>query len=311
MHLSWIHLAAALILLIATPAGAPGATYEFSTLDVPGAAATFAHAINDRGQIVGAYMAGDSWKTVGFVGSKGRFRTLDVPTSDSTMATGINNQGNIVGTFSAGEQLGFLLNQGKKKFKRISVNVPNSGDICMTRADSINNRGQIAGHYLDNCDTSSGQRGFLYGGGKFRAVDVPNASISAVTGVNDGGAVVGYYEDASTGAVLGFVKKRDVVTAIEGAFPLAINNGGKMVGYYYDGGTVRGFVSTGTSADDFHAIDFPGASSTFASGVNKAGQVVGWYTDDTGTHGFLAKPMKSGAQRSRDSDPADDEAELP
>jgi probable HAF family extracellular repeat protein len=63
-----------------------------------------------------------------------------------------------------------------------------------------------------------------------------------------------------------------------------------MVGYYFDAAGVRGFVSTGTTADDFTPIDFPGASATFASGINNSGQIVGWYTDETGTHGFLADP---------------------
>jgi uncharacterized membrane protein len=302
MHLFWIGALVLVSLLGWTPAVARAASYSFKSIDVPGAWATFAHAINDTGQIVGAYTSAE-WRTLGFVLSKGKFKTIDVPTADSTVAMGINNHGNIVGTYSAGEQVGFLLNKGKKKFKTIDVDVPDSGDICMTRADSINNRGQIAGHYLDNCDSANGQHGFVYGGGRFAVVHIPNSNISAVTGMNDNGAVVGYYEDADSGAVLGFIRKKGGVTAIDGAFPLGVNNAGMMVGYYYDGGGVRGFVSTGTAPEDFAPIDFPGASATFASGVNRSGHIVGWYSDDTGTHGFIAKPVKTAGNRNERDDP--------
>ena len=299
-----LYLRALLTLTLScTPAVGLAAPYDFAPIDVPGAASTFAHAINDNGQVVGGFVADEfDGRTQGFLLVKGKFITLDAPTADSTMALGINNKGHIVGTFTANEQLGFLIKKkGKKKvFTTIDVDVADAGVICMTQADAINNRGHIVGQYLDHCDTGNGQHGFLYDGREFTVIDVPAANISAITGVNDLGAVVGYYEEASTSSVLGFVRNKDgVFTAIDGAFPLAINNAGQMVGYYIDGGTTRGFISTVLTADDFSPIDFPGAIMTMATGINKSGQVVGWYYDDTGAHGFIAKPIVQKKKKKR------------
>jgi uncharacterized membrane protein len=283
-----------LILVVCTSTSGLAAAYDFATIDVPGAASTFVHGINDNGQMVGGFVTDElSGRTKGFLFSKGRFTTLDAPTADSTTALGINNSGHVVGTFTANEQLGFLLKKNGKRrvFKTIDVNVPDAGVICMTQADAINNRGEIVGQYLDHCDTGNGQHGFLYDGRVFTAIDVPASNISAITGVNDSGAVVGYYEDA-TSSVLGFIRtSAGQFTAIDGAFPLGINNAGQIVGYYIDGITTRGFLSTVLTADDFSPIDFPGAIMTVATGINKSGQIVGWYFDDTGTHGFIAKPI--------------------
>jgi len=68
----------------------PAHASTFSSIDVPGAFATAAHGINDRGQIVGEYSAGGLH---GFVLDHGTFTTFDVPGTP----TGINNRGEIVG----------------------------------------------------------------------------------------------------------------------------------------------------------------------------------------------------------------------
>ena len=68
----------------------PAHASTFSSIDVPGAFATAAHGINDRGQIVGEYSAGGLH---GFVLDHDTFTTFDVPGTP----TGINNRGEIVG----------------------------------------------------------------------------------------------------------------------------------------------------------------------------------------------------------------------
>jgi uncharacterized membrane protein len=291
MHRLCVRVVLTLSLVVCTQATVTGASYDFVTIDVPGAVSTYAHAINNKGQIVGGYEF--DYRTQGFLLVKGQFTTVTAPTGDSTLASGIDNKGNIVGTFTSGEQSGFLLKKKKGVFTTIDVDLPDSGLICMTRPEAINNQGRIAGQYLDHCDAANGQHGFVYNGRAFTPIDVPGATVTAVTGLNDHGAVVGFYEDSGTGQVLGFLRSsRGNVTSIDGAFPLAINNAGNIVGWYIDDGIMRGFVSTSVTADDFSPIDFPGASMTVASDINQSGQVVGWYYDDTGAHGFVANPIK-------------------
>ena len=71
-----------------------GAT--FTTIDVPGASATFARGINDAGQIVGFFQnPGDH----GFLKDGAAFATIDRPGAIATDAIGIYDAGQIVGLF--------------------------------------------------------------------------------------------------------------------------------------------------------------------------------------------------------------------
>jgi probable HAF family extracellular repeat protein len=82
--------------------------YSFTSIDVPGASFTYAHGINDSGQIVGGF--DDATGTAhGFLDTGGSFTTIDVPGATNTFANGINNSGQIVGSFTDGRtNHGFL-----------------------------------------------------------------------------------------------------------------------------------------------------------------------------------------------------------
>jgi hypothetical protein len=69
-----------------------------------------------------------------------------------------------------------------------------------------------------------------------------------------------------------------------------INEPSQIVGDYLDaGGAEHGFALV--RGPTFITIDVPGATSTEASGINARGQIVGNYTDAAGTlHGFAAVP---------------------
>jgi hypothetical protein len=56
---------------------------------------------------------------------------------------------------------------------------------------------------------------------------------------------------------------------------------------YSAGGTTHGFLLD--KHGSFTSIDFPGATSTAASGINPRGDIVGTYTAGGITHGFLAR----------------------
>jgi hypothetical protein len=75
--------------LLAALPGPAQAQYDFTTLDVPGAASTFALGINDAGQIVGSYS--DGARDHGFLlDTDGSYTTLDAPGAIHTYAYGIN-----------------------------------------------------------------------------------------------------------------------------------------------------------------------------------------------------------------------------
>jgi uncharacterized membrane protein len=120
---------------------------DYETIDVPGAAATLATGINNRGQIVGSYIdAAGNYH--GFRRSrKGAVRTLPEapgaePTAGGTQPAAINNRGEIAGlAYEAdGGSRGFLLEDGE--FTPID-----GPDAVFTRPLDIDNRGRIVGDY--------------------------------------------------------------------------------------------------------------------------------------------------------------------
>jgi hypothetical protein len=79
-------------LLVGLP-GLAKAQYNYTTLEVPGAASTSALGINASGQIVGSYDAGDRMPHSFLLDVDGSYTTLDPPGSIYTQAYGINDLG--------------------------------------------------------------------------------------------------------------------------------------------------------------------------------------------------------------------------
>jgi hypothetical protein len=127
----------------------------------------------------------------------------------------------------------------------------------------------------------------------FTPLDVPGAvQDGGVYGINDQGAVVGYYLDNS-GRWYGYVKDSSGYTTIDATslgasrtFAQGINNAGQVVGQYYDArGIGHGFLE---DAGDYSRVDPPGTTYTVASRINSSGKIVGWYNDASeASHGFL------------------------
>ncbi len=120
---------------------------SFTTIDVPSAATTSPFAINAAGIVVGAYQQPDLSEH-GFVLQNGVYTTVDYPGATECLLAGINDSGQIVGSYSAdgGASFhGFLLSAGVFT----SFDVP-FGGVVNTYPAAINNKGQIAGRYIDS-----------------------------------------------------------------------------------------------------------------------------------------------------------------
>jgi probable HAF family extracellular repeat protein len=276
--------------LFVAAATAQAASYEFFTIDVPDAVDTFAAGINDHGHVVGGY-TDQTGALRAFVYEDGIATPIEVPGSRSIIAFGINNRGRIVGSYVTTAQHGFDFLESRRRPLK-TIDVPFATDVFLTRANDINNRGQIVGEYLDNT-ISNQQHGFLNDRGVFTSIDVPNALITSASGINDHGAIVGYYEN--TAGVHGFVLDGEEYATLDVSFvgatntlALGINNRGKIVGTYQTSAGIHGFIySDGT----YTTIAVPGALDTTPTGINRSGQVVGFYHDGVGTHGFIATPL--------------------
>jgi len=119
----------------------------------------------------------------------------------------------------------------------------------------------------------------------YTSIDFPGAFNTAAFGLNDGGDIVGTYDNSSHG----FLLSQGVFTTID--FPGAIyssaygiNNLGQIVGSYRDSnGVTHGFLY---SSGQFSTVDVPGAILTIPWGINASGDIAGDFSDGVTLHGF-------------------------
>jgi hypothetical protein len=129
--------------------------------------------------------------------------------------------------------------------------------------------------------------------------DAPDAGTEAGQGtlglgLNDLGAVAGYYGD-SGGKVHGFVRdpfgkitEFDAPDAVCGTVPLNPNNAGAIDGFYFDSNCIpHGFVRD--RFGKFIEFDAPGAIATVPAWMNSRGEIAGYWFDSCGcmSHGFV------------------------
>jgi probable HAF family extracellular repeat protein len=223
----------------------------FTTIDVPGAAATSINGVNELGQLAGTYFDG---MFHAFFESNGSFTTLDPPGSIQTAGGFINLQGQVVGTYKDANKRrhGFIWSNGT--FTTFSV--PGDGPGFGTRAFGINDFGEVVGDY------GTGQvpfHGFLRSStGDFTTFDVPGVVQTTGEGINNAGTIVGFYIVEVQGPPHGFVLKNGVFMTVDvpdkkgNTQPtqiFSINANEEIVGTYFaSDGMQHGFLGVPASA---------------------------------------------------------------
>ncbi len=222
----------------------------FTTIDVPGSIDTQALGINDSGQIVGNFtvVLGVTRETHGFLLSGGNFTTIDAPGTNPnniyTSVVAINNAGQLAGNFygTNNEQFGFFYSAGT--FTTITAPTGTTGAGTELLPAGINATGQVVGTYNGSNGT---HHGFLFSGGVLSTIDPPFPNPNTeVTGINDSGQIVGFYQ--APGTAFGFVLSAGIYVTLnpsEGVpggylngFAYAINNAGQIAGTYDNSQTV-------------------------------------------------------------------------
>jgi uncharacterized membrane protein len=250
--------------------------------DMPGTFETSHVRVNNRGQSVGAALAGDeAAPTVyGFVQRDGVFSRIEVRGASTTIPFGINDRGDVAGVYidAGGAVRGFVRDEDGDVTK---INIPGTSEVAVY---DINNRGEVVGYYVDSGDV---QHGYRWARGRITTVDPPEVAAepdgpgTRVQGINDLGDVVGSYFDGEV--THAFILRRGRYTDIDpppGLFAEAgdVNNRGQVVGRYgvlVDEATakLRGFRWERGNLTDIPAA--PGdRCDTVASGINERGQIV-------------------------------------
>jgi probable HAF family extracellular repeat protein len=152
---------------------------------------------------------------------------------------------------------------------------------ALTAHTGINDRGVIAGSYLDSDGVTT--HGFLRSrSGRVTTIDVRGASATYAFDVDNRGRVVGSYLDEQ-GTAHGFLRatngsvtELDVPGAAQ-TLAFGLNDRGQVVGTKVDAqGRNRGFFWEDGS---FEALEVPGAAETALYAINDQGQIVGDYFD--------------------------------
>jgi len=289
-------------------------TPGFIAIDAPDAGTlgdqgTFSVVINQSGTIAG-YYCDANYAFHGMVRSaEGVITEFDAPGLTNTEGVAINASGQIAGygvhNFSIrGDFLGFLRQPNG------SISGFNPPGALATITWGINDIGEITGRYYKQDYVNHGFIAVIGGGvTRYTLFDEPNAmhqngSGTTPTAINARGTVVGYYEDATVGAVHGFTRDRsgnfvsfDAPGAGTGqgygTIPFAINASGEIVGYYSDSNAVlHGFYRDALgNVTDF---DPPGSVQTFAYSINDSSEVVGYFQESGEIiKGFLREPSGS------------------
>ena len=265
-------------------------SFDFKTVEVPGAKRTRASGIDDRGQIVGSY--DDSTRTHGFVLRDDRFATIDFPGAVFTVALGIGVHGEIVGAYRMpGEPAvnfhGFL-RSSDGRFERVD-----SPPYKNTIAQRILPDGTILGCRHDD-DFGASMKGAVLGAHNHSETQAFGSMHNGAT--PDLRRIVGLYNyaagDRSAGYVIDDGKfKPLVVPGSSATSAWDVNPAGDVVGSYRDSVGVHGFILT---ADGFISLNFPKAAMTRVFGINTSGAVVGSFDTGGRTYGFLATPTRAG-----------------
>jgi uncharacterized membrane protein len=184
-----------------TTGGSVGFLYKGGKFtDVPGPAgslATTANAINDHGDITGAYVdsAGTQHAYV-LVGKK--YTTIDPPGSTTPSGNGINDSGNVVVVGGANPNFSAYLYTAKtKKFK--TINVPGETGSFVT---DINTGGDVTYQAIDSAGNSHGA---LFHKGKYYKFDYKKSALTYAGAVNDHSTIVGGYAATARGNIHGLL----------------------------------------------------------------------------------------------------------
>jgi hypothetical protein len=155
----------------------------------------------------------------------------------------------------------------------------------------INDRGQVAGTYID---AAGANRGFVRDGrGRLTVFSVPGANQSYVVKINDRGQVAGNACDAdpcdSPRGYLRDAKGRFTTIRVPDSVStqaLGLDDRGRVVGDFVDAdGGDHGYL---WEEGRFTTIDVPGATLTQVTAINDRGEIVGVYLDAAGNpHGFF------------------------
>jgi uncharacterized membrane protein len=184
----------------ATTGGSVGFLYKNGKFtDIPGpkgALGSTANAINDHGDITGAYFDSAAVQH-GYIKKGNKYKTVDPPGSTAPSGNGINNKGQVVLEWLDSSSVYQSVLYNGKTYKKIDV--PGAGGSSFVT--DINTGGDVTYQWIDSGTVNHGA---LLHKGKYYKFDYPHSAFTFAGAVNDHNTIVGGYRTSSVGNLIGF-----------------------------------------------------------------------------------------------------------
>jgi probable HAF family extracellular repeat protein len=263
-------------------------TYSETYLGSLGGPYSWANAVNDAGQVVGAADIAGSYHEHAYLYSDGVMTDLGTLGGDESVATAINNHGIVVGW--AETTLGLDYNHAFVYRNGVMHDV-NPPGVQRSVALGINDAGQVVG---DLVYPGNIYRGFLYSQGVLTVLGTFGGDYSEASGINNAGQVVGL-SNYAPGVIRAYRYSDGVMTDLgtlpDGQFSAAtrVNDAGQIIGWSDANGNYNNhaFLDQDGVMTDLGTL---GGDQSVGSAINAAGQVVGWSNipgSSAQLHGYL------------------------
>jgi hypothetical protein len=219
--------------------------------------------------------------------SSGAVSLFTAPHSTATSLSDRNDAGTMVGSYFdtiTNKPEGFVLHNGTF----VTVNHPNAPRGTALRR--INKNSTIVGAWFDS---SGFAHGFKLVNGAFTSIHFPNSNATSPQGINDNGAIVGWYT-TSTSGFQGFtfsggtyhtLNVLNAPTELRG-----ISNAGTIVGLSHSTESGASFLRKSNGAVEL--ISVPNAFATEVTGISLVNGIItgrAFFNSDGTWHGFTAK----------------------
>jgi hypothetical protein len=276
------------------------------SFQVPNSRATFPLSLNEAATVTGYYI-NNSGTSSGFVRyENGQLITFDVPGSVATIPLSINTAGNIAGYYNLPGNIpqGFVRTpEGKITSFGNPANTASPSSFW-AQPVTINAAGEIIGNYPDVALASSVFLRSAAGVVLTFTLSLGAHYSTVATGLNAGGAIVGYASSQSLNLAQGFLWSGQgpppnpgggftpiTVAGSTGTFPTGVNGRGTIVGCYAAGGLYHYFVRAhdGLVKTLYIPGAVPNCIAAFAPGfiavvpqtilVNDQGTIIGYTTN--------------------------------
>jgi PEP-CTERM motif len=267
--------------------------------------------INNSGMIAGYFGSGiaphpNQGYTLVAPYGQANFTNENFPGSVQTQVTGLNNIGTTVGFWSNTVTMpGMDSNFGFVDIGGVFTNVNNPGTATtppvFNQLLGVNDSNIAVGFYMNAAGNTFGYTYNIATGTFSPNISDPSGVPGTTTtaAINNSGELAGFYTNASTGTVEGFIDNGGLFTTLDvpGSMStslLGLNNEGEAVGFDVDAmGNMHGVICNVNTLACVQQDDPNGIGTTTFNGVNDAGQIVGFYVNPTTgfTIGLLATPV--------------------